>query len=112
MIIETFICAHPVISVILAFPILFTGIFFMVCAVDDDLEPFVNFHFNIFKFFYNLITGEKKKEKLKEIYKEWLKYEPLETDKEPPEFEAGMIALGAEPQNIGRDYVYHNRDKR
>lgn len=112
MIIETFICAHPVISAILAVPILFTVIFFMICAADDDIEPFVDFHFDIFKFFYNLITGEKKKEHLKEVYKKWLKYEPIKTDKEPQEFEAGMIALGAEPQNVGRDYVYHNRNER
>lgn len=113
MIIETFICAHPVISIIIAAPILFTAIFFMSCAVEDNLEPFVDFYFNIFKFFWNLITGKKKKEHAKEVYKEWLRYEPLDTCEEPEfKFEFDMIKLGVEPQNIGRDYVYHNRNKR
>lgn len=111
MIIETFICAHPFISILIAAPILFTVIFFMICAVEDDIEPFVDFYFDIFKYFYNWITGEKKKEHLKEIYREWLGYEPVETDEEP-EFEADMTELGAERQNLGRDYVYHNRNKR
>lgn len=110
MVFDAFICTHPVISVIIAAPILFTVIFFTVCVADEDLEPFVNFYFNVFKFFYNLITGEKKKERLKEVYKEWLRYEPVETDEEP-EFEADMNELGAERQNLGRDYVYHNRNE-
>lgn len=31
---------------------------------------------------------------------------------EEPEFKADMNKLGAERQNIGRDYVHYNRDKR
>lgn len=116
MIIETFICAHPVISIIIAAPILVTVLMFTVCAIDDNLELFFDMYSNIFKFFkffFNLITGKKKKEHLKEVYREWVEYELVETIiGEEPEFEADMNALGAEPQNVGRDYVYHNRNKR
>lgn len=114
--VETFICTHPVISAIFGAPILVTVLMFTVCALDDNLELFFDMYSNIFKFFkffLNLITGKKKKEHLKEVYREWTEYELVETIiGEEPEFEADMNKLGAERQNIGRDYVYHNRDKR
>jgi hypothetical protein len=87
---------------------------FTVCALDDNLELFFDMYSNVFKFFkffFNLITGKKKKEHIKEVYREWAEYEVVETiiGEEP---EADMIELGAERQNLGRDYVYHNRNKR
>lgn len=114
MIIETFICAHPVISVIIGAPILVTVLMFTICALDDNIELFVDMYSDIFEFFksfLDLITGKKKKEHLKEVYREWVEYELVETiiGEEP---EADMTELGAERQNLGRDYVYHNRDKR
>lgn len=116
MFLDSFIYAHPVISAIIGAPILVTVLMFTVCAIDDNLELFFDMYSNIFKFFkffFNLITGKKKKEHLKEVYREWVEYELVETIiGEEPEFEADMNALGAEPQNVGRDYVYHNRDKR
>ena len=114
MILDTFICAHPIISVILGAPILVTVLLFIMCALDDNIELFFDMYSNVFKFFkffFNLITGKKKKEHVKEVYSEWLEYEVVETiiGEEP---EADMIKLGAERQNIGRDNVYHNIDKR
>lgn len=116
MFLETFICTHPVISAIIGAPILVTVLMFTVCALDDNLDLFFDMYSNVFKFFkffFNLITGKKKKEHLKEVYREWVDYEVVETIiGEEPEFEADMTELGAERQNIGRDNVYHNLDKR
>jgi hypothetical protein len=114
MFLDTFICAHPVISVILVTPILVTVPLFTMCAIDDNLDLFFDMYSNVFKFFkffFNLITGKKKKEHIKEVYREWVEYEVVETiiGEEP---EADMNKLGAERQNLGRDYVYHNRNKR